>query len=132
MNRSKFFINAAACTASIFLVGMANAQQYNHGNSTGAGSYQRPYSSPQQQYQQQQQQQYQQRQPAPVPTDSWQYKAVEIATPVVKGIRDCAAGSFAGGLGYGMGGVLAGCPAGIAGATRFSIVEKAFTPNQAY
>jgi hypothetical protein len=81
---------------------------------------------------QQQQQQYQQRQPTPSPTDSWQYKAVEHAAPVVKGIRDCAVGSFAGGLGYGVGGVIAGCPAGVAGMTRFGVIEKAFTPHQAY
>lgn len=96
-------------------------------NRTGAGQTLQPSA----QYLQQQQR-YQQQQPTPVPTDTWQYKAAEKAAPIVKGIRDCAAGSFAGGMSYGVGGVIGGCPAGVAGMTRFGIVEKGFAPAQAY
>lgn len=66
------------------------------------------------------------------PTNSWQYKTVEKAAPVVKGVRNCAAGAVVGGISYGPGGAIAGCPAGVVGLSRGGVIIKGLKPEQAY
>jgi len=60
------------------------------------------------------------------PTKTWQYRFVERAAPVVKGVRDCSAGGFIGGLSYGVGGVAGGCIAGAAGVTPGQVINRTF------
>jgi hypothetical protein len=64
------------------------------------------------------------------PTNSWQYKAVEKAAPVVKFTRDCAGGAVVSGVMSGGNPYIMG--AGCVGATKGAVIKRGLTPNQAY
>lgn len=64
------------------------------------------------------------------PTNSWQYKAVEKAAPVVKFTRDCASGAVVSGVMSGGNPLIMG--AGCVGVTKGAVIKRGLTPNQAY
>lgn len=64
------------------------------------------------------------------PVNSWQYKAVEKAAPVVKFTRDCAGGAVVSGVMSGGNPLIMG--AGCVGATKGAVIKRGLTPNQAY
>jgi len=86
----------AAISTTVLFPAAVSAQQY-----TGAGSTW-------------QNGRYQQTQPASprYPTETWQYKLAEKVTPIVGGVRDCAAGALIGSVG-GPTGMALGCAGGV-------------------